>query len=405
MNAENTIANEMADWKGPSRIVVRRRRAIAIAGAIVAVVVLLWLIFLRPDGDDGGSASESTTLLDVSAPVAERLDQMAPQALADQVLLVGFDGTDATAPFLDQVRTHQFGGIYVDSRNWTDSVTGTALVSALRAAGREGNRVPPLLATAQEGGGFRALADLPPELTELQIGDAGDVEAAKDWARDAAAALRTAGFDLDLFPVTDVATLSSPLGERAFSDDPATVSDMTVAALRGCRDAGLACAPAHFPGLGAASQDTNRGPATVSLDAASLASRDLAPFEAAFRARAPAVVLSLAFYAAYDPITPGALTSLIATELLRDQLGYDGVAITDDLGAGAVRSSYPVRAAAVTALAAGADLLQIDSAGDVDPARKAILDALSNGELTTDRLEQAAGRVLELKQKLGLLGE
>ena len=341
--------------------------------------------------------------MDVSAPVAERLGQMAPQALADQVLLVGFDGTDAASPFLEQVRTHQFGGIFVDSRNWTDSITGTALVSALRAAGREGERVPPLLTTAQEGGEFRALADLPPEQGELEIGNAGDVKATENWAGEAAAALRTAGFDLNLFPVADVATTSSPLGDRAFSDDTDTVSDLTVAALRGCRDAGLACAPLHFPGLGAASQDTDRGPATVSLDQASLASRDLAVFEAAFDAKAPAVVLSLAFYAAYDPVTPAALSGLIGTDLLRDQLGYDGVAITDDLGAGAVRSSYSVRKAAVAALTAGADLLQVDSPGDVDPARQAILDAVSNGELTTDRLEQAAGRVLTLKQKLGLL--
>ena len=299
----------------------------------------------------------------------------------------------------------KFGGILVGSRNWTDSVTGTALVSALRAAGREGARIAPLLTSDQEGGEFRALADLPPEQTELDIGNAGDVRAAESWAQDAAAALRTAGFDLDLFPVADVATLTSPLGDRAFSDDTRTVSDLTVAALRGCRDAGLACAPLHFPGLGAASQDTDRGPATVSLDEASLASRDLPPFEAAFRAKAPAVVLSLAFYAAYDPVTPGALSSLIATGLLRDQLGYDGVAITDDLDAGAVRSSYSVRQAAVAALAAGADLLQVDSPDDIDPARKAILDAVSSGELTNERLEEAAGRVLELKRKLGLLDE
>ena len=115
------------------------------------------------------------------------------------------------------------------------------------------------------------------------------------------------------------------------------MSTFTAAALRGCRDEGLACAPLHFPGLGAASQDTSRGPATVSLDAASLSSRDLEPFRAAFAEGAPAVVVSLAFYGAYDTITPGALAEPVATGLLRDELGFDGAAITDDLGSGAVR--------------------------------------------------------------------
>ncbi len=361
------------------------------------------LIVLVGGGDDEPTpTSETEPASEFSAEVSERLSQMAPQALADQVLLAGFDGIDAAAPFLDQVRIHQLGGILVDARNWTDSVTGTALVTALRAAGREGDRIPPLLAVAQEGGPNRALADLPPEQAQLDLAGAA---ATKDWARETSAALRTAGFDLNLFPVADVTTLDSPLAPRAFSDDPETVAEFTAAAVRGCRDAGIACAPLHFPGLGATSQDTDEGPASVSLDEAGLAERDLPAFEAAFKERAPAVVLSLAFYAAYDPVTPGALTPQVATGLLRDELGYEGVAITDDLDAGAVRSSYKVGEAAVAALAAGADLIQIGSPEDVERVREAIGDAISSGELTNARLEQAAGRVLTLKRKLGLLDE
>ncbi len=173
--------------------------------------------------------------------------------------------------------------------------------------------------------------------------------------------------------------------------------------MRGCRAEGLACAPLHFPGLGAASGDTDSGPATVSLDAASLERRDLAPFRAAFDAGAPAIVLSLAFYAAYDPVTPAALAEPVATGLLRDRLGFDGVAITDDLGAGAVRFGYSVGKAAVAALDAGADLLQIGAPEDAIGVREAIVDAVASGELDRDRLAQAAGRVLELKRGLDAL--
>jgi beta-N-acetylhexosaminidase len=384
--------------------VFARRRAAAIAIGAVALLAVVLALILAGGGDESEPATTGPDpAAALAAPVAERLQQMAPQALVDQVLLVGFDGTDATSPFLGQARIHQLGGILVDARNWTDSVTGAALVTALRAAGREGDRIPPLLVADQEGGRYRAFADLPPEQTQLELGDAGKIGATEAWARDASAALLTAGFDLNLFPVADVATIDSPVADRAFSDDTRAVADLTAAALRGCRDAGLACAPLHFPGLGAASQDTDAGPATVSLDQAALAERDLPPFRAAFDERAPAVVLSLAFYAAYDPVTPGALVPAIATGLLRDQMGFEGVAITDDLAAGAVRSSYSIGDAAVAALDAGADLVQIDSPDDVERARKAIIDALSSGELTNDRLEQAAGRVLTLKEKLGLL--
>jgi beta-N-acetylhexosaminidase len=200
-----------------------------------------------------------------------------------------------------------------------------------------------------------------------------------------------------------VATLDSAVADRAFSDDPVIAAQLTAAAVRGCRSAGLAPAVLHFPGLGAASQDTSQGPATVSLDAGTLSSRDLEAFRAAFSERAPAVVLSLAFYAAYDPVTPAALAEPVATDLLRDELGFEGVAITDDLGSGAVRSSDNVPKAAVRALAAGADLLQIGDPADQAGVHEAIVDAVAEGELSEERLAEAAGRVLELKRRQGLV--
>jgi beta-N-acetylhexosaminidase len=398
------MTDSRAGSRGPSRIPAAPRRVIAIVIGLAVLLIVALALILSGGGDEQAPATSAPDpLAAFSAPVTQRLEQMAPQALVDQVLLAGFDGADASSPFLDQVRIHQLGGVLVDARNWTDSITGTALVSALRAAGREGDRIPPLLVADQEGGRYRAFADLPPEQTQLELGDAGKLGATEDWARETSAALLTAGFDLNLFPVADVATIDSPLADRAFSDDPATVADLTAAALRGCREAGLACAPLHFPGLGAASQDTDRGPATVSLDPTALADRDLPAFEAAFAEHVPAVVLSLAFYAAYDPVTPGALAEPVVTGLLRDELGFDGVAITDDLGSGAVRSDYSVAEAAVAALAAGADMVQIDSPDDQGKVSEAVLAALDSGELPEARLDEAAARVLELKHKLGLL--
>jgi beta-N-acetylhexosaminidase len=141
----------------------------------------------------------------------------------------------------------------------------------------------------------------------------------------------------------------------------------------------------------------------VSLSSGELADRDLAAFRAAFSEHVPAVVLSLAFYAAYDSVTPGALSSVVATDLLRKQLHYTGAAITDDLGAGAIKAISTVPQAAVDALAAGADMLQIDSPVDQQGVRDALLHAVSTGEIPESRLEEAVGRVLELKRRAGLL--
>jgi beta-N-acetylhexosaminidase len=387
----------MEDFGGP---VMRRR---LVAALIVAAIVgaAAWLLIVKDDGSDQGPTLSARAPLSPQSSILA--NQLTTDQLVDQVLLLGFEGTDGTAPIVAELANRQLGGVLVRAGNWLGVGAGAELTQAIHAAGAAGARIPPLVVVSQEGGRYRSLTDLPPPATELDIGETGSIDAAVDWATETGRALRQAGFDLNLFPIADIATLDSPVADRAFSDDPAIAAQMTAAAVRGCRNAGIACAPAHFPGLGAASQDTAQGPATVGLDAASLEARDLQAFEAAFAERAPAVVLSLAFYAAYDPVTPGALAAPVTTGLLREEVGYDGVAITDDLGSGAVRAEFSVPRAAVAAINAGADLVQIGSPGDQAGVRQELLAALETGELSEARLREAASRVLELKRSLGLL--
>jgi beta-N-acetylhexosaminidase len=401
------------EW--PTSAQVRRRRLAAIVAA-AAITVGIWALLFR-DGGEGGPGGGSGAAGSVPEPVRELVASMSPEQKVDGVLLLGFEGTDAGAPIVERLGDRQLGGVLVGSRNWVDTSQLVSLVAELAVAGRSGGRIPPLIVTSQEGGPYRAFPDFPPGERQLDIGDRGDPRVAESSARFAGGFLRRAGFDLNLSPVADVATLDSPIADRAYSDDPAVAASMTAAAIRGCRAAGIACAPKHFPGLGGASDDTAQGPATVSLDAVSLRQRDLVAFEAAFSEGAPAVVLSHAFYAAYDPVTPGSLSSLVASDLLREELGFEGVAITDDLGAGAIqargaagetggggpRGGSAVTAAAIAALQAGADMLLISSPEDQAGMSEELLDALRSGLLSEDRLDVAVGRVLELKRSLGML--
>jgi beta-N-acetylhexosaminidase len=129
----------------------------------------------------------------------------------------------------------------------------------------------------------------------------------------------------------------------------------------------------------------------------------MAPFEAAVAEGVPVVMLSHAFYAAHDPVTPASLSRPIATHLLRDELGFTGVAMTDDLDAGAIRATSGVAPAAVAALNAGSDLLLVSSPEAVPAVREALLAAVASREIPPARLDQAVGRVLELKRAHGLL--
>jgi beta-N-acetylhexosaminidase len=376
--------------------------ALALAVGIAAAA---WLV--AGPGSHGGKSERdraATSLEGISGPARSALGRMSLREKVDQLFLVGFEGTDGSAPVLDLVRRHPPGGVFIGRANWRAAPQGRALVAAIQAAARASHRPPPLIATDQQGGPYRALSDLPPTDRELDVGDSGSARRALRWAAESAGGLKAAGIDLNLGLVADVAGLDSPVADRAFGDDPEVVAEMTAAAVQGCRQGGRLCAAAHFPGLGAASQDTALGPATVGLPLPDLLRRDLPPFEGAIAARVPAVLLSNAVYAAYDGVTPAGLEPAIATDLLRSRLGFRGAAITDDLGAGAITADHTVSEAAVAALQAGADLLFIRRPdAHQAAARRAVLKAAQDGEIRSGRIDQAAGRVLELKRRAGLL--
>lgn len=300
---------------------------------------------------------------------------------------------------LDKVTDAPPGSVFIRSVDWPGSAAGRELTARLSQGD---GRTVPILATQQEGGAYRALSDLPPTAAAIEVGDTASPAVAEDTARETARSLRNHGFDLNLAPVADVAPLTSAIAGRAYSDETYVVSALVAAAIRGCEAEDLGCAPSHFPGLGATSADTASDPATVALDPAALRSRDLPPFRAAFDGGAPAVVLSLAFYAAYDPVTPGALSPQIASDLLRGELGFKGVAITDDLSSGAITAGQGAPEAAVAALTAGADMVFISEPAQAAQAYEAILTAARAGLIAPDRLDTAVARVLELKRKLGV---
>lgn len=365
-------------------------RARAIIGvALVGVAgAAIWFFAIRdsggvPPAPRVGSDPDTRATRNVSKdPIVRRLST---SEQIRQVLLLGFEGEPGSVE-------EGLGGVLVRGVN-----------GAGAAKGLQKGEVPPLVVAAQEGGIYRSFPDLPPETRQLDLGREGSADATRAWAEAGSSALAKAGFDLNLFPVADVASLDSALAGRAFSDDPAQVAKLTRAALSGCGEASFACAPLHFPGLGAASADTAQGPATVSADPELLSSRDLLPFRDAVRAKAPAMVVSLALYPSFDSVVPAALSTAISTDLLRGQLRFKGVAISDDLRSGAVRATYEVEEAAVEALAAGIDLIQISDPGDGAGAAKAIETALKDGTVSRDRLTEAAERVIELKRKLGLV--
>jgi beta-N-acetylhexosaminidase len=317
-----------------------------------------------------------------------------------QLLLVGFEGTDPTAPFFATLRRMDLGGVVLESRNYAGATALPTLTEAVAnaAAGRFHQR--PFVLAPQEGGEFRAFPDLPPALA---AGDLGNVTEAGDEARRTARALKRLGVNGVLAPDADVgASAPDPLGPRAYSDDEGEVSHYAAAIVAAYRGERMLSAPSHFPGIGAASQSTDDGPTSVGLDMTELHRRDLAPFRAAIKAGAQAIMVGHAAYAPDSFVVPASLSRTIETNLLRGGLGFRGIAITDDLEAGAITAGNSVPKAAVQAVQAGADMVWISSEDDWPAAYRALLTAVRSRRLPLLRLNAAVTRIVTVKRELGL---
>jgi beta-N-acetylhexosaminidase len=342
----------------------------------------------------GAPSAAATSATPAATTVARKLPTTSERAAA-RLVLIGFGGTEASAPLLQRVAAHEWGGVVLEPGNGSSPQQVADLVGQLRAAAVGAHHAAPLIGAEQVGGENDAV----PVGSRTEAA-AGGAAGAQRSALGSGKALRKLGIRLVLAPVADTATPGGPWEGLAFSDDPAAVSAMAGAAVTGWKQGGVAPAPGHFPGEGAASGDPVEGSATVGLSMAELRARDLRPFAAVAR-HAPAIQLSSATYVAFDGVTPATL--LPATVALLRGLGFDGVIVSGDLAAASLATGRPVADLAVDAIKAGCDLLWIPGdASDQEDAARALAHALHDGTLPQARAADALARVAQLRRAYGV---
>lgn len=298
-----------------------------------------------------------------------------------QLFVVGFEGSRPADPFFARLPERTWGAVVLTEANASSPDEAAVLAGEVAVVARNAQQVVPLVAT-----------DGIPGLEPRPQSPADRPAAVRAAARAEAQRLRQAGVTLVLAPRLDVGIEAS---EGTFGDDPHAVARLGAAAVAGYRAGGVVPAPGYFPGQGAATQDPLDGPASVGLSRQELRARDLLPFAAVAR-RAPAVVLSSAAFAAFDPAAPAALTPAVLRELRG--LGFTGVAMTDDLAGVTAATGGTPGEAAVAALRAGADMVRVTEPADARAAYAAALQAVASGDIPAARLRQALHRVLAMKR-------
>jgi beta-N-acetylhexosaminidase len=369
--------------------VYRRRRLTALAALAASILVL----GLGLGSILGGDESE-----DEAMPRAVPEPNLPVRKLLGQRLVVRMEAS-ATGTLMRAARDGEIAGVIVFPPPGVDPRDIAREIDRLQRAARDGGQPPLLVSTDQEGGEVKRFPDAPPAEAPPTLGEVGP-DAARAAGEQTGSYLMELGINVDLAPVLDVAwTPDSAIAARAFGTGAEPVSDTGTAFATGLSSAGVRATAKHFPGIGRATGNTDLEPVTIDASRADLEG-DLEPFRTAIADGIPMVMLSNATYPALDRRAPATWSQPVATDLLRDELGFEGVGITDDLGAGAVTAELPPERAAVRAAGAGADLLLLANEPSPERAFRALLGAARSGELKRDQLEESYERVVALKSGL-----
>ena len=345
----------------------------------------------------------------VTQDVLDTVESMTVEAKAAQVLLVAFDGTTMTAFTRTMLDEGAPAGVLLLGRNVKDAGQLRALTGALQKEAAADGAPGLFVAADEEGGAVMRVKNGVPAIPAARIlGTTSTPAHAEDLARAAAAGLLDQGVNMVLAPVADVVTDdSSFLFSRSYGDDPGTVSDFVAAVTKGFADAGVITVTKHFPGHGSAPENSHTSAPVSAATVDEFAEVHLPPFRAAITAGASGVMLGHFAVPAYDKLHPASQSPAIIEGLLRGDLGFLGLVVSDDLEmsaaagrSGEIGTATPVQLgeAAVAALAAGCDLLITTGTYQRQLViRQAIVDAVTGDSLSRERLDQAVERVLALK--------
>ena len=339
-----------------------------------------------------------------SMTLEEKVNQLfmiTPEALTGvgTVIQAG-DGTR------EALAEHPVGGLIYFAQNLKDpDQTRTMLENTQEyASARSG--FPIFLSVDEEGGQVARVGSNPsfgvPEIGNMsEVGAGGDTQEAYETGSTIGAYLKDLGFNMDAAPDADV--LTNPANEvvkyRSFGSDPELVSRMAAAELKGLNDQGIIGMYKHFPGHGGTTADSHEGYVYVEENLEELKSGALVPFQdGADNGLRVIMVSHIACPEVTGDNTPATLSRQLVTDLLREDMGFDGLVITDALNMGAITEQYSSGEAAVAALNAGVDMLLMPA--DFQAAYDGVMAALENGELTEERIDESVRRILEIKLEM-----
>lgn len=334
-----------------------------------------------------------------------RPDALDPEQTQDQINDAGAAGVTALTDAMRQrLGRYPVGGVVLFGKNLTDPQQLVAFTTELHEAGE----TPMLVAVDEEGGTVARLANHPgfdevPDFPDAEKVGEGGTDAAYEMGNTIGGYLAGYGIDLDFAPVADVNTNpdNTVIGARAFSHDPQQAAELVAAAVQGFHDGGVLCCIKHYPGHGDTAEDSHKDLAVTQKSWQELLSCELVPFAAGIDAGADLVMAGhIAAPEVTGDDTPASLSPQLM-QMLREELSFAGVIVTDSLAMEGITKQYTSAQAAVQAIQAGADILLMPNG--LAEAFDALVAAVEDGTIPESRIDESAARVLALKARCGLI--
>ncbi|WP_379147206.1 beta-N-acetylhexosaminidase [Paenibacillus sp. sgz500992] len=340
-----------------------------------------------------------------SDTIESKLANMTLEEKIGQMLLVGIDGIKLDTQAKRMIAEDKIGGIILYKDNISNLKGMVSLINDLKKSNAE-NPVPLFMSVDQEGG---KVSRMPDEYAAIpsngSVGAADNSGAAGTMGKLLARELLSAGYNMDFAPVLDInSNPDNPvIGDRSFGNTADLVSRLGIAEMKGIASEGVIPVVKHFPGHGDTSVDSHLELPVVNKTAAQLAKLEWQPFEAAIQENADAVMVAHILFPELDSDKPASLSRAIIGKLLREEMGFQGVVITDDLTMGAITEHYTLAAAAVDTVQAGSDILLVaHEYGNEQAVRKALLASVQSGTIKESRIDESVYRILALKDKYRL---
>ena len=364
----------------------RRRRAALLVLVLVAAASFAAGVAMALGGEEGKRAAA---------------DRLSVRELAGQRIVIGLNGTRIPGEVRRMIREGDAAGVILFADNFPTRARGRRLAAELQSIRRPVARRDPLLVmTDQEGGLVKRVSGAPHASAE-QMGARG-AGYSREQGRLTARNLRDVGVNVDLAPVLDVARRNGEVEntDRGFGSSADRVSETAIPFALALQRRGVAATAKHFPGFGAAEENTDFAVERIRLPKRTLRRVDEVPFGRFADAGGDLVMLSTAIYPAFSP-KPAAFSRDIATGELRARLGFSGVSVTDALGTVATRAFGGPAKAGLAAARSGVDMLLFSDYGSAARAGRALRRKLRSGALDRARFEKSVTRVLKLRHGLG----